>query len=256
MRQSGLEIDNLKVEIYTGRLAMGIAAAEIVAKKISQLQRKQDVVNIIFAAAPSQNEFLAALISQEGIDWSKVNAFHMDEYIGLPGGHAALFSSFLERKLFEHLPFRSLNCISCNAKDVQVECDRYAELLAQRPPDIVCMGIGGNGHIAFNDPHVADFNDPLRVKIVDLDHECRMQQVNDGCFLQLNDVPAKAITLTVPALLAGKHIYCIVPGKNKAKAVDRTLNGPVTEQCPASVLRTHADAILFLDNDSSALIKP
>ena len=251
--QNELEIDNLKVEIYPDRPAMGKAAAEMAAKKIIQLLGEQDSVNIIFAAAPSQNEFLATLIDQIGIDWTRINAFHMDEYIGLQDGHDALFSSFLNRKIFEHLPLRSVNYINGNAPDAVIECKRYADLLAKNPPDIVCMGIGENGHIAFNDPHVADFNDPQTVKIVDLDHECRAQQVNDGCFPQLNDVPTNAITLTIPALLSGKYIYCMVPGKNKAKAVDGTLSGLVNEQCPATILRTHPNAVLFLDNDSSAL---
>jgi glucosamine-6-phosphate deaminase len=250
-----LKTDNLDARIYPDRISMGNAAADMVCNQMVQLLNEQDFVNMIFAAAPSQNEFLAALIERTEIDWSRINAFHMDEYIGLPENHPALFSSFLKRQLFERVPFRSINYINSHTPDVLTECDRYAGLLLENPADIVCMGIGENGHIAFNDPHVADFNDPLKVKIVDLDMECRQQQVNDGCFPGLNEVPDHAITLTIPTLINGKYICCIVPGKNKAMAVYPTLFDEISERCPASILRKHPRAILFLDKDSSSLVK-
>jgi len=162
---------------------------------------------------------------------------------------------FLRDGIFDKLPFHTVNYINGNAPDVGSECERYAALLKKYPTDIVCMGIGENGHIAFNDPHVADFQDPKLVKIVDLDLACRQQQVNDGCFPQLNKVPTHAITLTVPALMEGKYIYCIVPGKNKANAVYNTLFQQVSEACPASCLRKHSSAILFLDAESSAFVE-
>ena len=251
-----LKTDYLEIKIYPDRVKMGEAAASAVSEQITQLLAKQEFVNIIFASAPSQNEFLAALFRQKEINWARINAFHMDEYIGLPKGHPSLFSSFLKGKLFDHVSCHTVNFINGNAPDALAECGRYAELLTQYPPDIVCLGIGENGHIAFNDPHVADLNDPVKVKIIDLDFECKQQQVSDGCFGSLNSVPSLAITLTVPALMAGKYIYGIVPGKNKAKAVYRTLYNKISEQCPASVLRRHSQAVLFLDEDSSALIKP
>jgi glucosamine-6-phosphate deaminase len=250
-----LKIDDLQVKVYQDRAKMGEAAASAVGKQIVKLLNQQEYVNIVFASAPSQNEFLAALIKQTGIDWKRVNAFHVDEYIGLPENSPQKFSSFLDKKIFKHLPFHALNYINGNAPDPFVECGRYAELLQQYPPDIVCLGIGENGHLAFNDPHVADLNDPVRVKIVDLDFECRRQQVTDGTFDNLNNVPKLAITLTIPALMAGKQVYCIVPGKNKTIAVYNTLYKRISEQCPASVLRTHPDAVLFLDENSAALIK-
>ncbi len=250
-----LKIENLDTKIYPDRITMGNAAADMVCNQIVQLLSEQEFVNMIFAAAPSQNEFLAALTERTEIDWSRINAFHMDEYIGLPQNHPALFSSFLKRQLFERVPFRSVNYINSNMVDVQVECDRYTDLLIKYPADIVCMGIGENGHIAFNDPHVADFNDPLKVKIVDLDMECRQQQMNDGCFPGLSEVPTHAITLTIPTLIKGKYICCIVPGKNKAMAVYRALFDEINERRPASILRKHPAAILFLDKDSSALVK-
>jgi glucosamine-6-phosphate deaminase len=250
-----LKEENLAVKIYPDRLNMGKAAAEMVSKRTAKLLKEQKYVNIIFASAPSQNEFLAALVEQKEVDWTHVNAFHMDEYIGLPENAPQKFGSFLKGKLFSHLPFRTLNYINGNAPDALAECGRYAELLLQYPPDIVCLGIGENGHLAFNDPHVADLNDPLKVKIVDLDFECRQQQVNDGCFSKLKDVPSLAITMTIPALMAGRYIYGIVPGKNKAKAVYYTLFNKISEQCPASVLRRHPQAVLYLDTESSSLIK-
>ncbi|HEY9002999.1 MAG TPA: glucosamine-6-phosphate deaminase [Mucilaginibacter sp.] len=250
-----LKVDDLRVKVYQDRAKMGEAAASAVGEQIVKLLSQQEYANVVFASAPSQNEFLSALIKQTGIDWKRVNAFHVDEYIGLPENAPQKFGAFLNEKIFKYLPFRTLNYINGTAPDSFAECGRYAELLQQYPSDIVCLGIGENGHLAFNDPHVADLNDPVRVKIVDLDFECRRQQVTDGTFDNLNSVPKLAITLTIPALMAGKHVYGIVPGKNKTIAVYNTLYKKISEQCPASVLRRHPDAVLFLDEDSAALIK-
>jgi glucosamine-6-phosphate deaminase len=244
-----LKIDELEVKVFESRAKMGEAAASAVGEQIVKLLGQQEYVNMVFASAPSQNEFLEALMKQTDIDWKRVNAFHVDEYIGLPENAPEKFGSFLREKIFKYLPFRSLNYINSNAPD------SFAELLQQYPSDIVCLGIGENGHLAFNDPHVADLNDPVRVKIVDLDFECRRQQVTDGTFENLNSVPKLAITLTIPALMAGRYVYGIVPGKNKTIAVYNTLYKKISEQCPASVLRTHPDSVLFLDEDSAALIK-
>jgi glucosamine-6-phosphate deaminase len=246
--------DNLITHIYENRAIMGKEAADSAYKRIAKLLEQQSFVNIIFAAAPSQNEFLDCLTQQTAIDWTRVNAFHMDEYIGLPENDSRLFSSFLKEKIFGLLPFHSVNYINGNAADPKAECARYAELLVQYPPDIVCMGIGENGHIAFNDPPVADFNDPLKVKIVELDTACRQQQVNDDCFDGLNDVPTHAITLTIPSLMAGKYIFCMVPGPKKAEAVYNTIKEEIIEKYPSSILRKHPSAFLFLDKDSSFLL--
>jgi len=248
------KVDQLNVKVCANRAAMGRESAILVSGRINEILGQQEYINIVFAAAPSQNEFLAAIRTQTRVDWRRINAFHMDEYIGPPRDAPQSFGSFLKEKLFGWMPFNSVNYINGNATDFQAECERYTRLLAQYPPDIVCMGIGENGHIAFNDPHVADFDDPLMVKVVELDPECRQQQVNDGCFSNFAQVPTRALTLTVPALMAGKYIYCMVPGKNKANAVDRTLNGEIDEQCPASVLRRHSNALLFLDKESSLLL--
>lgn len=243
------QADGLSVEVYADRTSMGRAAALAAAERIRSLQRTQAGVRMIFAAAPSQNEFLEALAAQPGIDWAGITAFHMDEYIGLPEEAPQRFGRFLSDRLFDIVHPGQVHLLRGNAPPAE-ECKRYAELLAERPLDIVCLGIGENGHLAFNDPPVADFLDPLLVKPVELEAACRRQQVNDGCFQSLDEVPAHALTLTIPALLSAAHMYCIVPGQAKREAVARSLRGPVLPSCPASVLRRHPDCTLYLDRDS------
>ena len=246
--------DNLIVNIYETRKEMGVAAAKDIKECILSLLKKKEEIRMIFAAAPSQNEVLEALRSDKEIPWERVDAFHMDEYIGLSADAPQGFGNFLRRAIFDHAPMRSVSYIDITASDAEAECERYAALLTEAPIDIVVMGIGENGHIAFNDPPVADFNDPKAVKPVELDEICRNQQVNDGCFAKIEDVPKTAITLTVPTLFAGEHLFCIVPASTKANAVRTTLTGEIGEHCPASVLRRHQNATLYLDADSSALI--
>jgi glucosamine-6-phosphate deaminase len=233
---------------------MGEEAALAVIETIKDLLSKQNLVNIIFAAAPSQNELLLNLSMQKNIDWQRVNAFHMDEYVGLSENDEESFSFFLKEKIFKNLPFHAVYYLDGTAADVEAECKRYTQLLQSYPTDIVCMGIGENSHIAFNDPHVANFEDKEWVKIANLDEDCRKQQVNDGCFKSINDVPTHAFTLTVPALMNGHFIFCIVPGETKAKAVDNTLHQSISEKYPATILRTHVRAVLYLDEKSSALL--
>jgi glucosamine-6-phosphate deaminase len=228
---------------------MGAAAANAIAECIQHDLRHREYLNMIFAAAPSQNEMLASLVRHD-VDWSRVNAFHMDEYIGLPNGADQSFRHYLDQHLFSLVNFRQVNYIDGNAVNIIAECTRYSELLRKYPPDIVCMGIGENGHIAFNDPPVADFADPHLVKVVELDQACRQQQVNDGCFPEISRVPRKALTLTIPALMSGRKIFCVVPGKKKADAVYNTLHQAVDPRFPSSILRTHPSAILFVDHDS------
>ncbi len=246
--------DNLKVNVYDSRDAMGAAAAADVKKAILRALDKKENINMIFAAAPSQNEVLANLANDKEIPWGRVNAFHMDEYIGLDKNAPQGFGNFLRDHIFGIAPFKSVNYIRIDAPDAEEECERYSDLLRKNPVDIVVLGIGENGHIAFNDPPFADFNDGKLVKSVKLDEVCRNQQVNDGCFAKIDDVPTHALTLTVPALMSGKELYCIVPAKTKANAVKETLFGEITPACPASVLRTHECATLYLDPDSASLI--
>ncbi len=246
--------DLLKVNIYDTRAEMGEAAAKDIKACMLSLLKTKKSINMIFAAAPSQNEVLHALATDKEIPWNRVNAFHMDEYIGLAADAPQGFGSFLREHIFSLADFGSVSYIDVTAGDAEQECERYARLLAKNPTDIVVMGIGENGHIAFNDPPVADFHDPKAVKPVELDEICRNQQVNDGCFAKIDDVPKTAITLTVPTLFAGDHLFCIVPAKTKANAVKATLCNDINEKCPATVLRRHASATLYLDSDSSALL--
>lgn len=246
--------DKLQVEIYENRTLMGEASARDIKAKIAELLSKKKEINMIFAAAPSQNDVLKSLVEDKEIEWNRVNAYHMDEYIGLDKDAPQGFGNFLKAHIFGLVPFKSVNYIDITTTDPEKEAERYGKLLDENPTDIVIMGIGENGHIAFNDPPVADFNDKKTVKPVKLDEICRQQQVNDGCFSSIDKVPTHAMTLTVPTLVRAPYLFCIVPAPTKAKAVYETLNGSIDEHCPASVLRLQENAKLYLDNESSKLL--
>ena len=245
--------DKLAVKVFENRKLMGKAAATDVADCIKQMLSEKKEINMVFAAAPSQNEFLEELVDS-GVEWERINAFHMDEYIGLPLDAEQRFGTFLKERIFGRVPFKSVHYINGQAQP-EKECDRYSLLLKQYPVDIVCLGIGENGHIAFNDPHVAKFDDPELVKVVALDEKCRMQQVHDGCFRSIELVPTQAISLTIPSLVAAEYMFCIVPASTKAQAVYDTIYGEISESCPASILRTKTNASLYLDADSAALLE-
>ena len=249
-----LQKDKLTVEIYENRTLMGEAAARDIKAKIAELLSQKSEINMIFAAAPSQNDVLKSLVEDKEIEWNRVNAYHMDEYIGLDKDAPQGFGNFLKEHIFGLVPFKSVNYIDITTDNPEAEAERYGKLLKENPTDIVIMGIGENGHIAFNDPPVADFHDERWVKPVKLDEVCRQQQVNDGCFASLDKVPTHAMTLTVPTLVKVPYLFCIVPAPTKAKAVYETLNGSIDEHCPASILRTHNNAKLYLDNESSKLL--
>jgi glucosamine-6-phosphate deaminase len=246
-------VDNIRVRIADNRDLLGEISARAVADTIRAQLKERSQINLVFAAAPSQNEFLAALLRQP-IEWHRLNAFHMDEYIGLDQHAPQSFAWYLQTHLFGMAHFRSVHLLNGIAPDLAAECTRYEGLLRQFPIDIVCMGIGENNHLAFNDPPVADFHDPKSVKVVSLDEDCRRQQVNDGCFPSLVAVPERALTLTIPALLHCRFIFAMVPGERKAKAIFHTLNGPVTKQYPSTILKQHPAVQLFLDKDSSKLV--
>lgn len=247
-----LQTDCLTTQVHDSREAMGAAAAACAARAIRELFKTKEIVNMIFAAAPSQNEMLANLL-KEDVDFSRINAFHMDEYTGLPAHAPQSFSNYLTEHIFSKAPFHSVHLIPAD-QPIDAACALYTQLLQDNPPDIVCMGIGENGHVAFNDPPVADFNDPVLIKAVALDEICRTQQVHDGCFATLSEVPTHALTLTVPALMRARYLVCTVPGATKAAAVKAMIHGPVGTQCPATALRSHAGAVMFLDPESAALL--
>lgn len=248
-----MKYGELEVREFETRQEMGAAAAADIRDRILALLQEKETINMIFAAAPSQNEVLQGLAEDPCIPWQRIRAFHMDEYIGLPTDAPQCFGNFLRQHLFDRVNFRSVHCIN-SAATPETAAAEYTRLLRENPTDIVVMGIGENGHVAFNDPGFADFDDPETVKTVALDPVCRQQQVNDGCFARLEDVPAYALTLTVPALMAAPWKFCIVPSKSKAWAVRQTLQGPVTDEIPASILRLQPNAVLYLDEDSGSLL--
>ena len=246
--------DQLIVKVYENKNYMGKAAAKEVAEKLKELIYKKTEVTMAFAAAPSQNEFLDELTKIEEIDWTKVVAFHLDEYIGLEENAPQKFVRYLKDHFFDKVKCRQVYFIDQVAENMEKKLKRYSELLHQYPLDIACIGIGENGHIAFNDPHVADFADPEDIKKVDLDEKCRMQQVNDGCFTTIDEVPTSAITLTIPTIMSADYIYCMVPTKNKSQAVYNCLKGTIQPRYPASILRSHQRATLYLDNEAISLL--
>ncbi len=246
--------DKLKVKIYSTRDELGKAAADDAAAAIRDLAKTRPVINIIFAAAPSQAEFLAHLATAKGIDFTQIAAFQMDEYAGLPKGSARSFAHALHEQFFKKVGLKHIYPLHCHAADPKKECERFTKVLEQNPPDLVFMGIGENAHIAFNDPGIARFDDPLTVKLVELMPASRQQQVNDGCFPTLDDVPTHAMTMTVPALMRASRHFCMVPAKPKAQATRDMLEGPIDESCPATILRLKQNAILYLDTDSAGLL--
>jgi glucosamine-6-phosphate deaminase len=239
----------MHVRSFPSRALMGEAAAQDIAHALREALARQQSVRMVFAAAPSQAQMLAALCAAPGIDWTRVSAFHMDEYIGLPSTAPERFARWLDDNLFERVPFARVHRI-VPEPDPEAAAREYAILLNAAPIDFVCLGIGVNGHIAFNDPPVADFEDPLDVKVVVLDDQCRQQQVDDECFATFDDVPEQAITLTVPRLMRAGRLFCVVPGRLKRDAVRETLYGPISTECPASILRQHPDCSLYLDAES------
>lgn len=237
------------VHVSEDRKLAAVAAGKAIEKCIVKLQEEKDTIRIIFAAAPSQDGMLDYIASSSKIKWQKIVAFNMDEYLGLPKEAPQLFSNYLEKRLFSKVNLKEKFTIN-SQEDTQEEIKRFSYLINDGPIDIVCLGIGENGHIAFNDPPVANFNDPETIKVVKLDDACRLQQVNEDCFDSFEKVPEKALTLTIPALLKGEHLFCVVLGKNKTEAVESALTGPVNTSCPASILTKHQNCQYFFDKEA------
>mgnify|MGYP000933919639 CR=1 FL=1 len=244
----------MEVKIFNEAEQMAEAAATFVSRKITGAIRSNGRAHVLFATAGSQLLFLEKLLQKE-IDWGKVCVFHLDEYKGLTADHPASFRKILSDHLLTKIQAMEVHLIGGESPDGRGEMERYAALLATHPIDVACIGIGENGHIAFNDPHVADFSDPEIIKTVTLDEACRKQQVWEGWFPALEDVPAEAYTLTIPVIMKSNAISCVVPGVRKAEAVFNALMGPLELTCPASILRTHRDAILFLDEGSASKLQ-
>jgi len=238
--------DELEVRIYSDRQEAGAAGAEIAASVLREEISRRGQAAVVLASAVSQDPFLDALRRQE-VDWGKVTAFHLDEYAGMSDSHPASFRRFQRERLMDHVPISAFHPLAGDAPDLDAECERYGGLLRDAQPCLVALGIGENGHLAFIDPPVCDFEDPRDVRPVELDDVCRMQQVHDGAFATLAEVPRRALSLTVPFFLRVPRALVFVNGPHKAAAVKTALEGPVTESCPASALRRHPSAILFLD---------
>lgn len=243
-------VDQLQVQVYRDAQEIGYSAAQHVAQIINETVIKQGFARIILATGTSQFEFLKRL-QEESIDWSKITVFHLDEYKGIRADHPASFRKYLKERILDAVRPHAVHFIQGDDEDLDNHMHQYERLLKEAPVDIGCIGIGENGHIAFNDPPVADFDDPKWVKIVQLDDDCRQQQLGEGWFPTLQDVPTHAITLTIPAIMACKRISCVVPDGRKANAVYSTLKGSIDTHCPATILRNHESAILYLDEASA-----
>jgi len=243
-------VDKLQVAIYDTAISMGSAAADFVEKKLNEAIAQNGAANLILATGASQFSFLEAF-KKRNIDWQKITVFHLDEYKGISAAHPASFRKYLKDRILDVVSPKKIYFLNGDADDLEQEMQRYASALGQHDIDIACIGIGENGHIAFNDPPVADFNDSKWVKIVNLDDACRNQQLGEGWFPTLDDVPQQALTLTIPAIMRCKAISCVVPDARKANAVHDTLHNEINTACPATILRTHPETRLFLDRASA-----
>lgn len=246
----------MKIIIGKDKNDMGRLAADDAAAKICAAIAARGEARVIFASAASQFEFIESLIAHTEIDWSKVCGFHLDEYAGLKADHPASFRRFLKERLLAKLPcaMKNFTFVGGDAPDTAAECARLEAAVREKPIDLACIGIGENGHIAFNDPP-ADFETKAAYAVVKLDEVCRRQQVGEGWYPNLAAVPTHAFSMTVPQILAAKSIVVIVPDLRKAEAVKHTVEEPVSPQVPATALRTHADCALYLDPPAAALLK-
>lgn len=247
-----LRFGSLAVEVYESTEAMGQAAAEAAASQLRELAAASEAVGVIFATGASQMATLNALTAMPGVPWDKVVGFHMDEYLGISDQHPASFRRYLRERLTDKVRMNRFYGIDGNEAKADETCRRYAELLRQHQPQLCLLGIGENGHLAFNDPAEANFNDALDLKIVSLDERCRQQQVNEGWFGSVAEVPKRAITVTIPALLRVSRLIASVPGERKAHIVRRTLTEEISTRCPATIMRNHSGTTIYLDPASAA----
>jgi len=249
------QVEKLKVEVHPSREAAGAAAAKASAEALKKLAASGKNVAVIFATGASQIDALIALTSIPGLPWKQVDGFHMDDYVGLPLDHPASFRAYLEEKLVKRVPMHSFAHIDGLAPDPEQTCRDYAKQLRAANPQLCLLGIGENGHLAFNDPGEADFNDPLDVKIVHLDEPCRRQQAGEGWFKSVDEIPKTAITVTMPALFRVPKLVLSVVGTRKANIIRRTFDDPITTACPSTILRTHPDATIYMDREAAAQVQ-
>jgi glucosamine-6-phosphate deaminase len=247
-------VDSLNVRVFPSQTELAADAAREAAATLSAAITAKGSAAAILATGNSQLRFLEALVKLGGVDWSKVTLFHMDEYLGISANHTASFRKYMRERVESLLKPKVFHYIEGDSAQPIAECERYARLLAAQAMDLCCLGIGENGHLAFNDPPVADFHDQKLVKIVTLDEACRRQQVGEGHFKRIEDMPQYAITLTIPALIQAERVLAIVPEKRKASAVKNSLKGPISTGCPGSYLRLQKHALLFLDQESASQV--
>jgi glucosamine-6-phosphate deaminase len=250
------QADSLSVRVHGPPEHLALDAAQMAQAHLQEALRGQAEAAVILATGNSQLLFLERLAGLGGVDWSRVTLFHMDEYLGIEASHVGSFRRYMKERVEARVRPRRFHYIEGDALLPLAECERYAGLLGEQAIDLCCLGIGENGHLAFNDPPVADFEDRHCVKLVKLDDACRMQQVGEGYFPNLPAVPQYAFTLTIPALCSARRMLCIVPEQRKAKAVRDALQSPVTASCPASFLRRQAHCTLFLDAGSASQLTP
>ena len=246
-----LQVGTMKVEIHPSSKAAGVAAARATAKALIELGRAHESISVIFATGASQLDTLDALTGIKNLPWNQVSGFHMDEYVGIDADHPASFRRYLRERLARKVHMKEFFEIDGSASDPEQVGQEYAEKLRSADPQLCLLGIGENGHLAFNDPPVADFNDSADVRIVHLDAVCRQQQAAEGWFTSVEKVPEYAITLTIPALIRVPKLIVSVPGRRKAKIVRRAFEEPVSTECPATILRTHPDVTIYLDVQSA-----
>lgn len=245
-------VDQLNVRIYANQDDLSNAVAAEVREYLVATLNEQETAAAIMATGNSQIRFLESLVAMGGVDWSRITLFHMDEYLGLSDEHPASFRRYMRERVEAKARPRAFHFIEGDALLPLDECQRYADLLRAQPIDLCCLGVGENGHLAFNDPPVANLDDPHLVKIVKLDDGCKRQQVNEGHFPGMDAVPPYAITLTIPALRMAKKMMCLAPETRKANAVKQALQGPIGTECPASALRRCPQATMLLDSNSAA----
>jgi len=249
------QVDRAVVEIYPSKFEGGKAAALRASDILKTAIAKDGHARLIMATGNSQEDLIAALVEVRDLDWSRLEVFHMDEYINLPETNRGCLKRWMNTHFVEVVHPGKVNYLDGNAPDLDAECRRYEQALRAAPITLCTLGIGENGHIAFNDPHVADFQDPLSIKRVSLDERCRRQQAGEGHFPDFASVPSEAVTLTCPMLMSSENLICCVPEMRKGEAVKNALEGPVTTRCPGSVVRTHPRACIYLDADSASLLK-